>query len=491
MPLVKNISASEKDPVLRCCPPVRTAKDREKVWKECHGLNDLGLADEARAIIDSLPPGDPELKDFRALRVLLDAWGPEADKAATLGLTLIEQDGPFTLLLDSTCHALLSAGGAKESWSLMQQHSSFLHPENQGYRWSCHASAAGDFDAACRFFLQAVADADSDLPRALLDVDLMPLWEHLATGHLTEAQIHILAHPHIETFLNKHRVGKGPVNIDWQMQRLVTRDCRRWLVQHPVSKLWALSPWAPQRNRWRYSNWQKRLRARNAGLLAQAVRRAQKWFLERQLPWAVEKAEEGNFLGARWHLTWAMAQDPALFTEFETALGRYPELVPVVEDFRVIWQVDPLLLQSMAQKWNLRGLLDRDTLEDWEARILGAQANGLYLAIKANSETAQVETRKAMATLLDLARRWPADPYPWVNLMDLCCEQELWDQARICAQQVPRSAWFFRFFTNLIQKMDQKDRAGGQPFSHTPFYGQKDLGGIMRAPHFEYQPGEE
>lgn len=122
MPNVKHIPNPESPSLPRAHSAVRTDKDRERVWQECQGLDHLGLVDEAKKLMDSLPLNGDGMIRFRALRLRLDSWGPDADKAATDGLALIETESPNPFLVSATATALLTSGRGRQSWALLRKY---------------------------------------------------------------------------------------------------------------------------------------------------------------------------------------------------------------------------------------------------------------------------------------------------------------------------------------------------------------------------------
>jgi len=472
-------------------PSVRTEEERRQLWNECRGLDELGLAGEARRLLDTLPLEEPELAEFRTLRLQLDAWGPESGRAATEGMRLIEREGPGMGLVEIVATALLSAGRGRESWALLQKYPYNADNAAQGYNGARHAAAGDDFDLAFSRILSVAGNREQDLSQALIDIDLASLWDYAAHGALTEEAIHALAHPAMKAFLEAWGTGGGMGSIDWQTRRRLPLACSRWLVPDPELRRWWLSPQAPPHIRFRYQRWLERVRLKNAGFLADGIRRAQDWFLARQMEWAMDKAACGNVLGSRWHLGWALSRDPRRFPDFEAALGRFPDLAPVLEDFRAVYEADPELLRAMAGAFFPFTDLPPDLVETAESLIPDASHNGLWLCIKARME-AKLENRFQQGdAFLAIARRWPADPLGWINMMDLCCDMGAWEGARICLQNAPRSACLFHLHAKLIQQIDRRDRLAVPDFPVTPFYGQEDLGGIMRASSVGYVPGEE
>lgn len=480
----------ETPPVAGFPPSVRTEADRTRLWDECQGLVQLGLADEARRLIKALPADGPEWADFHTLRLQLDADGPDADWAAFLGRARIGAEGASAELVDATATALLTIGRAEEAWALLQQFPYAGTSRSQGLAGAAHASAAGDFAAALRLMLRVVTQGGIDLRGALLSVDLAPLWKHCAEASLTEESILVLAHPAMQRLRFCAEAPAPRVVLDARTVRHASAAFRSWLQHEPITKSWDLSPLAPDSVRRAYEAWQQGLRAKHDAWIATGIARAQKWVLERQKEWAVEKAIRGNFLGARWHLAWAVGAQPLLLRDFEFALGGFPEMTPVLQDFRSIQRVDPALLQTMARHM-IDGSPAADALDSWESRIPHAVGNGLFLCHQALFFREAGDDLRHAEALLGLTRRWPADPLGWVNLTDLCCACGQWESARTCAQKAPRAAWFFHIFANLVRQLESKDRSAGTPFTAQPFFGQKDLGDILRASSFGYPVGEE
>lgn len=160
-------------------------------------------------------------------------------------------------------------------------------------------------------------------------------------------------------------------------------------------------------------------------------------------------------------------------------------------DFRAVYDIDPELLRILAVDCFPEALLTMDMVETYKSRIPDAEHNGLFLCLKAQMEKSLGDVIRQGDTLLALARRWPADPLGWVNMMNLCCEQGAWDGAKICIKKAPINAWFFHLYANLIKQTDRRDREATRPIVISPFYGQNDLGGIMRASGIEYELGEQ
>lgn len=465
--------------------------EHARLWSECEGLWQLGLVDEAWQLIDSLLAEDPERTQLRILRLRFDAYGPKAAQVAKEGLKWIEREGATVDWVETTAIALLNAGRGRQAWALLKKYPYAGISRMHGFPALIHAVAAHEITTGLRLLLSTVRNIETIPSGVLLAADLAPLWEQVASGALVEEDIHILAHPEMKCFCEKSRTVARLEGIDWRTRRKVPSTLRGWLVENPQSRLWELFPVAPAWVRCEYQVWQNDLRGKHAGWLATGISRAERWFLDHQKEWAVQKALGGNFLGARWHLSWAVGSNPALLRDFECALGGFPDLAPVLEDFRAIHRVDPVLLQTLARRFLDGPMQDKDWLDDCEARIPDSSRNGLFLCHKAIFLRQAGDDLRYAEVLLALARRWPADPLGWVNLMSLCCQRAQWEGARTCATRAPRNAWHFRLFVSLIRQMDQKDRDSSLLPTCEPFFGQKNLGGILRASHFEYPAGDE
>ena len=85
--------------------------------------------------------------------------------------------------------------------------------------------------------------------------------------------------------------------------------------------------------------------------------------------------------------------------------------------------------------------------------------------------------------LLFVTQKWPQDPAAFANAANIFVQAGRWDAARRVLARAPKSFHHLAMAPALIRQVAaQNIKAATPPATSPPFYGQPDIGGLVKRP---------
>ena len=87
----------------------------------------------------------------------------------------------------------------------------------------------------------------------------------------------------------------------------------------------------------------------------------------------------------------------------------------------------------------------------------------------------------AVRIALEVAQKWPLDPAPFNNAIESLMKLEKWDEAQRLFDLAPGSFQLLKYYDLRKTQLEERDIYAGRRPPVDPFYGQPDLGGVLKA----------
>jgi tetratricopeptide (TPR) repeat protein len=266
---------------------------------------------------------------------------------------------------------------------------------------------------------------------------------------------------------------RNEMPIDYVLKNQVPGNYREFLRVHPVTGLYTLDRETPADIRVRYLAWQQDYKARTMELAQKAIQLAKEVVLDNQLEWAVEKAQAGNLVGARYHVLFALANRPQELQRFAQELRPlglqyfFDELLYAASFYpNVCVKLRQVALAQDAGQFALA----LDLLDEIPAHL---QSLPICLLPRANNENRRGYRNFATRLYKEIARRWPQDPVGYYNAIENLMKEEKWDEAKRILDQAPENYRVLALSKMQQEQLDQKstDRKSSK---EDVFYGQPE-----------------
>lgn len=437
-----------------------------------------GLDDLARKELLSIKPESP---DYVSAWVALSKISDPCDlshqsRLADEGRALISKHGPLEALILETAENLHYAGRSGESFDLIKLNGGRLNWNAvTHYGMATYAARTGRWPQAAWHLLESLK---LKMDRhTFFDLDLEPLFEFGATGSLDEETAIALAHPQ---FVTAFRSFAGCCwEVDTVMERILPSQIRPLLVRNPATGFLSMPPKAGAGERKTYLGWQRVIGERIENLAQRAFANARRLVLERQLAWALQAARRGDYFSARWHTIFALAEEPNLLTEFESALRSYP-LTRLFTDLRQVLKQsrsfcrDFYLVAGMA--WS-QDAVDHGLSEQV---IMAGSGTGFAMLRQSNAAEENGDVRESLGWSLELIKHWPNEPSGWFKAALRLAQSERWKEAAWVLRGAPKSCFHLRNFRPLLREVANKRVTDVGTGATDPFYGQPGIGGIIK-----------
>ena len=454
--------------------------DYVRFYEYGRGYMELGMWSEAAAEFAQVPAAHTYGVFMRAQTALVFAETRLGlyDQAADRGLAQIGRGQWRRDLLASTALALHHAGRTQEACALYRRYPEYLDDSDNLYGRACYESALGSFDAALNYLERSLRASDGYALTALIDSDLAPLWRAWDAHPPTLEQAHRLVMPGISVMLERVAAYQGEFEMDIDGLKYVPAKFRPLLtipVAGSAPRLdWKAQKYEPELARG-YLAWQREEADANTRRLRTAIACAWDLVLNAQPDYAGEKADYGNFLGARWHLTWALGERPSLLARFlaEPRLQRWK--TELLEPAAVAQAADLDFFPRLARAVAIGPDAACRVLEEIPAELL---SNPFYQMRVAAHWQERRENERALRVFLSLCQAWREDTAPFCNAAVSLMRMGWNDDAERVLDTAPASARSLEHWTVLRRAA----AVGSNDFRLPPlkpFRGQPDLGGLL------------
>ncbi|GAB4239234.1 MAG: hypothetical protein OHK005_00480 [Candidatus Methylacidiphilales bacterium] len=442
----------------------------------------LRMPEEALAEYGAIPPKSDLFPEAQGECVGVLMTQGRHREAWTLGLGVLENHPPTHNLVVNTALALHSDQRFAEALDLLLHNQSVLRGYENAYHIGTSAARCANWEWADKAFVYHLRHAERPNAWFFLDGDVEPWLAHLRESPLTPDVAEGLADPKVEALWLAMPLPRNPVPVDALLVASMPQAFRFWIRVVPQSGLHEWNPSGPFALRRRYLRWQHARFRRNQLHLATAVTKAKAALLDWQLEWAVEHAKQGNYLAARYHTLCALEQELRRFHAFEQALRPlgmdylFNDLLRAcVEDTQVLRKLKAIANQLEQHLVPSRDLLDE--IDSWHPRI---QETGMFL-IQQGHLLRNLERRNEELTLwLQLTQRWSQDPVGFFNAAQFLAQDGQWEKAASLMQAVPSAAHKISLVEELHQKITERNMSKTALIFKSLFYGQRNLGGILR-----------
>lgn len=444
------------------------------------GLKKLGMLKEAEAELLQLPPAAadelPILTELTIIRLGLEHYD-EAIETGRLMLARAEgsRDATFNLAL-----ALDFAGRSAEARTLL---ASLPEPgaddPSAAYQMACLDSKLGAFESALGWLALAMENAESYSEKALIDSDLRPLWLSLQSRPFSLAQAHTLWHPAFAELRSWIGTRDGEIRVDGNDLRELPEDWRQLFRFESARGTHGLHPLTVARFPEAAAACAKWYRDRlDASLHAIEFAResARAMILQNQPAYAALHLAEGNFLGARYHILWALAQEPASLETLRAHPG-LRALTYLFDEIAALQKADReacrMLIEASLpnQVVNVPELLDEIPPSLHDAP--------LYLLRQGQTLHHAGDHAGALAVWLRLCAKWPRDVVGFGNAASSLMQLGRWEDAEKLLSFAPRAYRHFHLCEAQQRQLHARDvKAAGTPPTRR-FRGDPSLGGLL------------
>lgn len=451
----------------------------------------MELAAEARAEYDHVAASDPDFLRSQERLVYLGAWTKDCEREAQRGLKTLEMYPRSGRLISDTALCLHHCGRSQEAHDLVVDGRKWIEwTANECYGLACYESALRNWEPAAQAIVASLIMGQDDGYRAFCDADLTPLFEHAAKGRISTGEAIWLAHPKVIEALAAARTHRGEIPVCFVTRQSVPSKWRNLLKSDPSSRLFFLPAGSPASIRRGYLEWQQDELRRCLRTVARASRNARNVLLSKQVGWARAALVAGNYLGARWHMQFALERSPDLFP----ALDR--ELRPL--GFSRLLDEANLALRSdrgWFRKLNdafialLKNRLDdaEGILDRLDERLPG---NGFCRLRRIHLEKTRGRHDLASKMAVLFAQEFPLDPVPYAYAIESFISLEDWSSAEKVFNAAPLSYRLLKHHDWQEQQLQARALLDGSAARHGPFYGQPDLGRAMKPSQQKPSQGE-
>ncbi len=445
------------------------------------GYSELGLYDEARAEFSSVPRSDPDFPEaWNGLGWLANRCQiREQDKIAEEGLALIEAGYSTSIVVAQTALCLHFAGRTREAYDLTRSTVKWFEWNAEDhYGMATYACGVGQWAEAAWHLIECLRKGGD--PHIFFDLDLESLFQHVAKNGPDRLTALALAHPAFKRALSQY-AGQNK-EIDGMLERQLPSSLRPHLVREPQSKFLVLPPSATAEGKVLFQTWRASIGTRIEGFAAQAIERSREFVLNSQLDWAAQAARRGDFFAARYHIVFSLAQRPDWMEPYAEVAGPLG-MKYLFDDIRGPMEADSRfcrriqLLTPVHQK-----------PADWVEKVMAefsprAKKSALWKIISAAQASRAGDDRRHLQFLLEVILKWPTDPTAYGNLVNFCAKRGQWHSAKGILARTPPSLLHLRVARTItLRVMTRSSQAHGDAIYKVPFYGQPDIGEMVRQP---------
>lgn len=452
---------------------------------EAAGYLQLGMLDEAEALLNQVPGGDvgPYLA---AQNALLDIYVSRSqnDRAADIGTRLILEGAYNCHTIVTTMCALTFIGRQEEGREVLRLVEQFGRlVAAHAYQMACFDSLSGDFSSALGWLEIELQKPRHFSQRSIGDSDLLPLWRWLESGQLTLRDAHRVVKMDLERYCAAACDPTAEVELDENDLKGLPEKFRDLFRFNFVAGIFELNPIALAKMPVLAAEFRK-IRAHHIAGVASMIRvgitRAFDIVINAQPKYAAEKVALGNHLGMRYHVVWALALKAELIAMFY-AERNHTGLCNLVGSLSEAEQADPgfcarieligqLIFSDLEQAWKL--------LEQAPRSVRG---HPLFQLRQAMAYAEDTDYERALPIYLRLCEIWPDDAVGFANACDCLMKLGRWAAAELVLNRAPQCYHSFHLYHSQRENLKQRALVCSPPKT-IPFRGQPDLGGLLVAP---------
>ena len=405
----------------------------------------------------------------------------EQSRKADEGLRLIRGGCHDCDLINTTALRLHFAGRTREAYEATYDYSEFIEwTPNDFYGMATYASQIGEWEDAAWHLSDGMRwKLSSSYSKMFADIDLEPLFRHAAEGEMSLHTALSLANPFLTAALSVFSDAEG--EVDGMLYQEMPAEFRPHMIcDHAFSGCFFLAPTAPLEIRQRFHAWFRSVNDRILDLAKRGFERARQMVLDAQLDFAIAAAERGDFFAARHHAIFAMNSRPDRFDEFDEAL-RPLGLAYFFDDIREAWRQDEAfrkLMKAMTPTAMVCPSRQMEILEDCGSV---AKATTFWILGRAVVARDLDEDAVAIDWNIEVIRRWADDPAAFHNILLIYEKTGEWDTAALVLANVPPAFHRLSGADNLIKRIETRGREFWNPVRAITFYGQPDLGGVVKS----------
>jgi tetratricopeptide (TPR) repeat protein len=463
-----------------------------KLIEEARGYRDLGLYQEAEAVLREVMANSPDGRDCAQGRLVFLLHGVcRYEEAAALGTDLIERGIFVYETIITTVIALNDLGRIEEARDALRLVEKCGHPlSDDAYQMACFASRLGEFPEAVRWLAFEFRRSTDYHARAFDDSDLQPLWSWLSAHEPRLDEAHAFIEIPFKEVSTAALDQNAPVVLSADdLNALNERERRLFRFDFNVG-YFLPSASAIADDPGVYAQ-VVRLRRERLKLADRQVRaaheRAAEVVLDAQPRYIAEQARWRNHFGARLHILWALRFKPPLMFEILN-LPNLELMQPLLFEILETDTADKGFRDRMDEvaelaKTDFEGA--RDLLEETPEAV---RDTGMYRVQLGGLLKAERRYAEALPLWLDLCRLWPSDASGYSNAVTCLLELGRRDEASILLKHSPACYRRFGFYWRQLAQIE-----GGEPeYQAAPFRsfrGQPEHWGFL-IPEAEMEPGD-
>jgi hypothetical protein len=447
----------------------------------------LGMTDEARALAGEALALERAASGGESIGPAAEWWVDLAYRcgdlasAAARGLREPRFPNPSGAV-EAVALSLHHLGRHDEAVNILSPRVREFSRPHDCFQMACFLCQAGRVDESVEYLFRSLAHFRHERRETWFDGDLKRLWAVLAGGGFSLATAHRLVESEFE-ILREWQPGRAEA---WLLDPLHFKDLPpelrplfepfpRWAV-HPMIPTEAMAaPALVERfERWARDEVAANQRAFDAGR-AIALRRV----LDAQPHYAQAAWSRGDLCALRYHVQWAVLNDPGRLHDFAHITG----IEPLLDEVRRMLASDREFFAKLDRAARLPAR-DVDTaIEIIKSLPSEWSSHPLVLLNQACALTLGGRHGEALTLLLPVCDLWPDDASPFVNAARSAIQAGRDDLVAEIRARTPRVAHVYRSWTGVEGWLNcNRDlcRMGDFEAKNRPFRGQPDLGGHIQ-----------
>jgi len=464
-------------------PPEQSTNPPERLFKEACGNIELGLLDEAEKQVVQYEGISGS--DSRVVLLKKAIANTRGDYPALAELSRENFEDSRTPLSD--LHAVNSAGDPAWAYAKCLETRGFDDDPLYWFNRACFASQVGEFHDTTGSLLRCFRISAKFYGDAFLDPDLESLWPWMENAALDDKLAEQLANWVWPAAVQVAEMNEKELTLTPRMRDRVPEVFRQHIPRgSPATGLPPDSAMPPDLLN-NYLAWQKEAIAPRMHMLRETHQRAAHYLSKRQLRFAFWQANHGNPTAARYHILNYLAKFPERLPRLNF-LRKYG-MGYLLDDIAPAITEDGQFAAKMDAVAHRMGTCPREILD--EIGPVGRQST-IFKFRAAHCAIQSGEIGDGIRLLTDVVRAWPDDAAAYSRLTDAFITIKRWEEARLSFGAAPSHArLFWRFLDQWHQiKEENQDAKGQETPSCDHFFGQRNLGGSLRAGHFLSDPSE-
>ena len=460
-------------------PPEQPTQASEQLFIEACGNFELGLLDEAeKQLVEYEGIFGSDYRVICLKKAIAEKRGDSPARAELAKENFEDSRCPLDDL-----HAVNSAGDPAWAYAKCLETRGLERDPLYWFNRACFASQVGEFCDATGSLLRCFRISARFYGDAFLDPDLEPLWPWMKNATLDDTLAEKLANWIWPVSVQVAEASEKELTITPLMRDRVPELFRQYLPCGTLANGLHAESGMPSEVLTDYLVWQKESIAPRLGMLRDAHRRASLYLSKRQLRFAFWQAKHGNPTAARYHILHYLAKFPERLPRLNF-LRKYgmayflDDIAPAItENGQFAAKMDALVHQIGDYEQSQK-IFDEIGPVGCQSTIFKFRLAHFHI------KTGRIDD--GVRLLTDVVRAWPDDAAAYSRLTDAFITSKRWEEARLSFGAAPSHArLFWRFLDHWHQIKEENQEAEGQERpSCENFFGQRNLGGSLRAGHF-------